>query len=133
LSRSEPGQAPLTFDAWVAEEFARTGGFTALVVLVSIGDVTVTPLRSAWFHVVGHEFDWAGVAALLDGAGVNWDGALFAPRADRTTGGPLQDAVARLELRDLGDAIAADRTVLNAEHFFDRRGRRMQIEEIPTQ
>ena len=132
MSRSDPHDA-LTFDAWVADEFASTGGFTALVVLIGIGELTITPLRSTWFHVVGPDFDWTGVARLLDGAGVAWDGALFAPRTDRTEGGPLPDAVARLAVRDLGDEIVADRTVLNAEHFFDRRGRRMRIEEVPAQ
>jgi hypothetical protein len=131
LSRSEHRREPLTFDAWVADELARTGGFTALVVLVGIGELTVTPLRSTWFHVVGGDFDWAGVAGLLDGAGIAWEGALFAPRTDRA-GGPLPDAAARLQVRDLGEAIVADRTVLNAEHFFDRRGRRMRIEEVPA-
>ena len=128
MSRSEP----LTFDAWIADELARTGGFTALVVLVGIGEVSVTPLRSTWFHVVGSELTWDGVAGLLDGAGVDWDGALFAPRTDRA-GGPLSDPLARIELRDLGDGIIADRSLLNAEHFFDRQGRRMRVEEVPLQ
>jgi hypothetical protein len=126
LSRSE-----LTFDKWLAGEFARTGAFTALVVLVGIGERTVTPLRSTWFHVIGDAVDWAGVAELLSGGG-DWDGALFAPRTGRD-GGPLTDAAARIELRDLGDRVIADRTLLNEEHFFDRRGRRMRVEEVPAQ
>lgn len=132
MSRSEPGQELLTFDGWVAEEFGRTGGFTALVVLVGIGELTVTPLRSTWFHVVGRDLDWEAVARLLDGAGVAWDGAVFAPRTDRLTGGPLPDAVARLQIRELGTEIVTDRSVLNAEHFFDRLGRRMKVEEVPA-
>jgi hypothetical protein len=127
LSKSEP----LTFDAWVADEFARTGGFTALVVLVEIGELSVTPLRSTWFHVLGTDLDWTGVAELLSGAGA-WDGALFAPRTDRA-GGPLPDSLARLELRDLGDRVIADRAVVNDEHFFDRHGRRLRVDEVPAQ
>jgi hypothetical protein len=128
LSTSEE---PLTFDAWAAQELARSGGFTALVVLVAIGDLSVTPLRSTWFHVVGHGFGWADVAGLLDGGGADWDGALFAPRTDRA-GGPLPDAAARVALRELGERVLADRTVLNGEHFFDRLGRRMKVEEVPA-
>jgi hypothetical protein len=126
LSRSE-----LTFDAWIAAEFARTGGFTALVVLVEIGDLTVAPLRSTWFHVIGTDAGWADVAELLSGPGP-WDGALFAPRTARD-GGPLADAAARIELRDLADRVIEDRTVLNEEHFFDRLGRRMRVDEVPVQ
>ena len=128
MSRSEA----LTFDAWIAEAFAGSGGFTALVVLVRIGELSVAPLRSTWFHVIGDELDWPGVARLLDGGGADWDGALFAPRAAED-GGPLADAVARIELRDLGQAVIEDRTVLNREHFFDRHGRRMKVEEAPAQ
>ncbi len=122
----------LHFDAWLGEEFAARGPFSLLVVLVAIGPLSVTPLRSTWMHVVGDELDWSGLADLLDGGGVDWEGALFAPRAD-AGGGPLADAAARIALRDLGDAVIADRKVLNEEHFFDRRGRRIRVEEVPLQ
>ena len=126
MSRSES-----SFDAWLAGEFARTGGFTALVVLVAIGELTVTPLRSTWFHVIGDATGWTEIVELLSSAGP-WDGALFAPRTGRD-GGPLTDAAARIELRDLGDRVIADRTVLNEAHFFDRQGRRMRVDEVPAQ
>jgi hypothetical protein len=128
LSRSEAS----TFDAWAAEEFARTGGFTALVVLLDIAELSVTPLRSTWFHVIGGELDWVGVAGMLDAAGADWHGALFAPRT-AIGGGPLPDASARIHLQDLGQQVIEDRTVLNEEHFFDRQGRRMQVEEVRPQ
>lgn len=133
MSKSDAGHAHLTFDAWIADEYARTGGFTALVVLISVGELSVTPLRSTWFHVIGDDLDWAQVAGLLNGGGAGWDGALFAPRTDRMAGGPLLDPVARLELQDLGERLIADRTLLNDEHFFDRHGRRMRIDEAPAQ
>ena len=134
MSRSEPpGDAAASFDAWIADAFAETGAFTALVVLVAIGDLTVKPLRSTWFHVIGTDLDWAGVAELLSGAGGGWDGAVFAPRTDPRLGGPLADAAARAEVLDLGQRIVEDRTVLNAENFFDRLGRRLKIEEVPAQ
>lgn len=121
----------LTFDEWLAGEFARTGGFTALVVLVGIGELSVTPLRSTWFHVIGDSTGWAEIVELLSSAGP-WDGALFVPHTGRD-GGPLTDAAARIELRDLGDRVIADRTVLNEAHFFDRQGRRMRVDEVPAQ
>lgn len=129
MSRSEA----LTFDAWIGAEFEGKGTFTALVVLVAIGESSVTPLRSTWFHVVGDELGWPEVAKLLDGGGRDWDGAVFAPRTDRANRGALPDAAARIALKDLGEEIAADRSVLNREHFFDRLGRRMKVEEIPVQ
>jgi hypothetical protein len=127
LSRSEP----LTFDAWIAAEFARSGGFTALVLLVGIGELTVTPLRSTWFHVVGPNVDWTGMQELLSGAG-GWDGVLFVPRTDGS-GGPLPDRSARIELQELAEQVIADRSLLNAGHFFDRRGRRLRVDEVPAQ
>ena len=57
----------------------------------------------------------------------DWDGAAFAPRTD-PAGGPLPDPVARVETLALGERIRADRTVLNAEHFFDRQGRRLRVD-----
>ena len=130
MSRSD--DRPARFDTWVAEEFAATGPFTVLIVLVGIRELSITPLRSTWLHVIGDELAWPDVAKLFDGAGADWDGVLFAPRTDMT-GGPLPDAAARLALRDLGDQVLEDRTVLNAEHFFDRKGRRLRVEEVPTQ
>jgi hypothetical protein len=32
------------FDVWLAEEFARTGAFTALAILVEITETQATPL-----------------------------------------------------------------------------------------
>ena len=130
MSRSD--DRPARFDTWVAEEFAATGPFTVLIVLVGIRELSITPLRSTWLHVIGDELAWPDVAKLFDGAGAAWDGVLFAPRTDMT-GGPLPDAAARLALRDLGDQVLEDRTVLNAEHFFDRKGRRLRVEEVPAQ
>jgi hypothetical protein len=131
LSRSEPGR-PLTFEGWIAEEFARGGPFTALVVLVAIGELSVTPLRSSFLHVIGTELDWSEIARLLDAGGPDWDAALFAPRTD-AAGGPLSAASARIAERDLADAILADRKRINAEHFFDRSGRRLEVEEVTRQ
>lgn len=121
------------FDAWVAQEFRSTGGFTALVVLVSIGELSVTPLRSTYFHVIGDEIVWAEVAALLAGAGAAWDGALFATLADKDGGGPVEDVIARHELQELTERLMENRLILNENHFFDRWGRRLRIDEVMVQ
>lgn len=131
MSRSDETR-PLSFDAWLDAELAATESFTVLVVLVEIGEISVTPLRSTWFHVIGPDTRWSQVRKLMDGSGAAWDGALFAPRRD-DEGGPLLDPIARIALRDLSDRVIADRSVLNEEHFFDRRGRRMRVEEVTVQ
>ena len=61
------------------EEFARRGAFTALVVLVEIGERSVTPLASTYLNVIGLEVDWPEIVALFAGAGVKWGGASFYP------------------------------------------------------
>jgi len=131
LSRPDENR-PNSFDSWLDAEFAETGSFTALVVLVAIGELSITPLRSTWFHVIGPDTRWTHVRKMMDESGARWNGALFAPRTD-DDGGPLPDPIARIELRDLADAVIADRSRLNAEHFFDRKGRRMRVEEVPVQ
>ena len=88
----------------------------------AIGELSVTPLRSTWFHVIGAELDWAGVARLLDGGGGDWDGALFAPRTDRARRAARRRGRAARSSGTSASRSSADRTVLNAEHFFDRPG-----------
>lgn len=122
----------LTFDGWVADEFARSGGFTALVILVAIGNLSVTPQKSTYFHVIGDEIDWLQVEALLTGSGVAWDGVVFSSLSAED-GGPVTDDTARAELRLLEQRIVADRMTINDAHFFDGLGRRMQIEEAQPQ
>ena len=48
----------------------------------------------------------------------------------RASGGPLDNPTARLRLRALEARLAEDRLVLNEGRFFDRRGRRLTIEEV---
>lgn len=124
---------PNRFDDWVTAEFRETGGFTALVILVSIGDLNVTPLRSTFFHVIGDELDWDGVAQLLSGAGSDWNGVLFASVSEEGEGGPVPDPIARRDLDKLARQVKENRLVLNENHFFDRHGRRLQVEEAPLQ
>ena len=127
------GEAVLTdFDQWIAEEFARSGAFTAFVVLVSIGESKVNPLCSTYFNVIGDEVDWNEIVVMFAGAGQEWDGAAFFPVV-ATAGGPLDNPTARLRLRDLEGRVDNDRLVLNEGHFFDKWGRRLKVEEAQVQ
>jgi hypothetical protein len=128
LSTSEPTE----FDGWIAEEFARRGDFTALVVLLAIDELKVRPLCSTYFAVIGTEIDWPEIVLLFAGAGMPWDGAAFFP-VGGTDGRPLDNPTARLKLRELENRLEEDRLVLNEGHFFNRDGRRLQIEEVPLQ
>jgi hypothetical protein len=46
------------FDDWLVETFARVGSFTMLIVLVEIGEKTVSALDSSYLHVIGDETRW---------------------------------------------------------------------------
>ena len=119
------------FDRWLAEEFARSGEFAMLAVLVEIGETKVTPVRSTFLNVIGDEISWSELTALFARAGASWDGASFFPLLD--AGGPIDNASARLRLRELEARLADDRLVLNEGHFFDKWGRRLKIEEVAVQ
>lgn len=123
---SAPDQHATEFDRWLAQEFAQTGAFTALVVLVSIGGTKVLPLCSTYLNVIGTETDWNEIVVLFAGSGQEWDGASFFPVTD---GGPLDNPTARLRLRALEARIDQSPLVLNEGHFFDKWGRRLKVEE----
>jgi hypothetical protein len=129
VSTSEPAT---DFDQWITEEFARTGAFTALAVLVEISETQVTPLASTYFNVIGDETDWGEITVMFAGAGRSWDGASFYP-VTGADGGPVDNPTARLKLREIEARLDDDRLVLNEGHFFDKLGRRMQVEEMPLQ
>lgn len=120
------------FDHWVADEYARTGDFTALVVLVMIAETKVTPLCSTYLNVIGDEIDWAEITVLFAGSGQDWRGASFFPLT-AAKGGPLDNPTARLRLRELEARLDEDRLVLNEGQFFDKWGRRLKIEEVQLQ
>jgi hypothetical protein len=132
LSISEGIERATDFDRWIADEYARTGAFTALVVLVDIGERKVTPLCSTYFNVIGDEVEWGEITVLFAGSGVDWDGASFFP-VTSPAGLPLDNPTARLRLRELESRLDDDRLVLNEGQFFDKWGRRMKIEEVTVQ
>ena len=72
------------FDDWLVETSARVGSFTMLIVLVEIGEKTVSALDSSYLHVIGDETRWTDMVGLLSGAGVRRNGAAFFSRYERS-------------------------------------------------
>lgn len=119
------------FDDWFRAAYAETSGFTALVVLVEISERDARPVASTFFHAIGDEAVWADVRKLFATAPGGWDGAvIFAESAKG--GGPIEEPLARIELRRVEQMIDDDRLAINEGAFFDRRGRRMRIDEEET-
>jgi hypothetical protein len=120
--------APCTtdFDDWLVQTFAKTGSYTMLIILVEIGETTVSLLASSYLHVIGDETRWADMQALLAASGVNWTGAVFF-QADR--GGLIDDTTAQQRLNELSRHIQGDRSILRHGEFFNPQGLRMQIAE----
>ena len=131
MSSPDPGRGA-AFERWLAEEYAESGSFTALIVLVEIGETQVTPVSSTFVNVIGPEVGWGDLVAMLAGSGRSWDGVAFFPRRD-ADGRPLDNPAARILLRELEARLDEDRLVLNEGHFFDAWGRRMRIEEMTRQ
>ena len=117
------------FDRWVAVEFARSGAFTALVVLVAISAQQITPLCSTYFNVVGDEIDWEEITVRFAGSGADWDAACFFP-VTAPTGAPLDNPNARSKLRELEARLDQDLRELRAGHCFNKLGQQLKIEEI---
>lgn len=118
------------FDDWLQTTFADTQGFTVLIVLLSIADGRVDPVRSAHLHVIGDDIRWPDMARHLDGSGAAWDGVVFF-RADR--GGLVVDDVARDRLDQLVRALNGDRTLIRDGDFFNRDGLRLRLDDAEPQ
>jgi hypothetical protein len=132
LSISEPDKKFTDFDRWLTDEFAQSGDFTALAVLVEITENKVLPLCSTYFNVIGDETDWSEITVLFAGAGREWHGASFFP-VSSPQGGALDNPNARLKLRELESRLDDNPLVLNEGHFFDKWGRRLKVEEVDLQ
>ncbi len=129
MSTSEAHEFATDFEEWLTKQFATTGEFTALVVLVDIGGTKVTPLCSTYFNVVGDEVAWGDIVTMFAGSGMDWHGASFFPTV-APNGGPLDNPTARTRLRQLEAKLDQDRLLLNEGHFFDKWGRNLRIDEV---
>jgi hypothetical protein len=132
VSTPDPTDVATDFEPWLAAEFAETGAFTALVILVEIGESKVIPLCSTYLNVIGDEVAWSDIVVMFAGSGADWDGAAFFP-VTAPDGGPLDNPTARLKLHALEARLDDDRLVLNEGNFFDHAGRRLRIEEMSAQ
>jgi len=115
------------FDEWLALTFARTGGFTVLIVLVEIGETTADLVASSYLHVIGDETRWPDMVRMFEEAGAGWNGAAFY-QADRA--GLVTDAVARQRLQELMRHLEGDRSLLKHAEFFNPHGLRLKIEAV---
>ncbi len=116
------------FDDWLIATFDRVGPFTMLIVLVEIGEASISLLRSSYLHVIGDETRWPDMLRLFAGSGAAWSGAAFF-QADR--GGLIDDTLAKRRLASLVQHLARDRKILNDGEFFNPAGLRLKVEEIP--
>ncbi|WP_245263269.1 hypothetical protein [Azorhizobium doebereinerae] len=131
MSISREGEGPgaaTEFERWLRDTFAAEGAFTALVILVEIGETHVSLLASTYLNIIGDDIDWTQVVTLFAGSGLKWDGAAFFPMLDAD--GPLENEEARMRLRAVEARVRDNRLVLNEGEFFDAWGRRLKIEEI---
>lgn len=119
------------FDRWLKNQFAVSGPFTALIILVKIDGTTIWPLGSSYATVIGSELHWTDMRRLLDQSKLPWSATAIFP-AFSDGGGPLSDGSARQRLADLQKRVIADHSVINDGFFFDRQGRMMQLEDAET-
>jgi hypothetical protein len=117
------------FERWIAEQFAESNGFTALILLVALGSDKVELISCSYVHVIGDDVTWRNMKSMLDASGRKWDGfAIFAESPPG--GGPLIDIVAKARLQERIDEVTVDRMVLNGAGFFDTRGRAIRIDPV---
>ena len=129
MSSSSRREKATDFDRWLADKYAETQGFTALILLIALEDTAVVPVSCSYLHVIGDEVSWRELRALIDGSGRSWDGiALFAESAPG--GGPLIELVAKARLQERVTEVTGDRMCLNAAGFFDKKGRAIRIDPI---
>ena len=123
------------FDRWLESQFAASGPFTALIILVKIESTTIWPLGSSYATVIGSDLRWAGMRRLLDGSKLPWSGMAIFPTFSEA-GGPLTDEGARPERRprhrlaEVQKRVIADHAAIKEGFFFDHLGRMIRLEEV---
>jgi len=115
------------FDEWMVSSFDATGPFTMLLVAVTIGESSVTPLNSAYLHVMGNEMRWCDMLKILAGESFDWDAVAFF-RAGRE--GLVEDHEAKRRLASLMRNIYEDRSLIRHSDFFDSDGLRLALQEV---
>ena len=119
------------FDRWIESQFAASGPFTALIILVKIESTTIWPLGSSYATVIGSDLRWAGMRRLLDTSKLPWSGTAIFPTFSEA-GGPLTDEGARQRLAEVQQRVIADHAAINEGFFFDRLGRMIRLEEVAS-
>ena len=117
------------FDRWLRETFASTGGFTALMMLLEIGETRIAPVSCSYLHVIGDEIDWKQMRKLLDQARGPWQGVVFFAES-AAGGGPVIDLVARELMQQRINEVTVNRMRLNDGGMFDKQGRAIRIDPI---
>ena len=117
------------FERWIVEQYAATNGFTALILLLTLGGDKVELISCSYVHVIGDEVRWKDMKTMLDASRRKWDAFAIFPESP-PGGGPLIDLVAKARLQERIDEVTANRMVLNDAGFFDTRGRHIRIDPV---
>lgn len=117
------------FERWIAERFAATSGFTALILLVNLGHDKVDLISCSYVHVIGDDVRWRDMKSMLDASLRKWDGFAVFPESP-PGGGPLIDIVAKARLQERIDEVTVNRMILNDAGFFDTHGRAIRIDPV---
>jgi hypothetical protein len=117
------------FDDWLVGTFARVGSFTMLIVLVEIGETTISLFASSYLHIIGDKRRWDNMVDLLtaSGARLEWCRVLSGRQRRPDRRRDRRQTVAILTRHQ-----ETDRSILKHGELFNARGLRMKIEEIGT-
>ena len=117
------------FESWIVEQYAATGGFTALILLLTLAGDKVSMISCSYVHVIGDEVRWRDMKSMLDASRRKWDAFVVFPESP-PGGGPLIDVVAKARLQERIDEVTVNRMILNDAGFFDTRGRHIRIDPV---
>jgi hypothetical protein len=117
------------FERWIVQQYATTGGFTALILLLALGGNKVDLISCSYVHVIGNEVGWKDMKTMLDASRRKWDAFAVFPES-QPAGGPLIDLVAKARLQERIDEVTLNRMVLNDAGFFDTHGRHIRIDPV---